>query len=444
MKPAADQAERIGGVPCLCNTMLADGSVWRGCVGGVESGGDTRSLCGSLGMGQGGVERRPGGDLWTFDGLPSLDVTVTGGGGWPTVAGGRCVEVSFNATVHEQRPVSIFAKASLRPRPSDGPLMVLVHGGGATCDAFLKWRVEPHLRRGFNVLALDLPGKGDCREGSRSGGPDLTYRMLYRAGEPREAYPWHAVMAVRRTIDAAAVLGCDTSRVLLEGWSWGAVISLLTASVDDRVGGVSAIYGAGHLHRGSIGRDVSRMGAEAAARWRGAFDPFEQSYPEGLSSYLVTASNDSFFALPDNVRTLEALPRAGRHLGILPNVNHATPSSVYAALDGFAVSVAGGGAAPSVRPRGIEWGVNGMRLLLEGSERIEQAYVYAWPLRDITNETIDWTRLRWRQARTAALDDRVIVAASDIEDQLWYVTLICKSGQLASSGLFRGREPFDA
>lgn len=393
-----------------------------------------------------------GGDdsLWSMAGFSSLHTRVAVSEAWPTVPGGRCVDVRFDSASHEGRPSQIFALASLQRQPAEAPLMLLVHGGGGTCESFVQWRVEPHLRNGFNVLALDLPGKGDRRESSRSTGPHMNHGALFRADDARSAYPWHAVMAIRRTLDMAAEQGWGNGRVLLEGWSWGAVLGLLTGSIDARIDGVAGVYGAGHLRRGSIGYNVARMGNAAAAKWRAWFDPAEQACRDDLWTYLVAASNDEFFALPDNVRTWMGLPMPHRHWTVMPNVNHKVAASAHGALDLFAQSVASGARVPGRRFAGVESGVNGVRLLLEGSDAVLEANAYVAATLDagvssagdadgdIACEAFDWTRVRWRPCPTATLDDRVIVAAQDIQDQFWFVTLVCEGGMLASSPLFHG------
>lgn len=388
--------------------------------------------------------------VWDISGLGDPAVRTEPCDAWPVAPGGRGLALRFNAAEHEGRPVRIFALASLQPRPHDAPVMVLVHGGGGTVQPFARWRVQPHLDNGFSVLGLDLPGKGDLREASRSGGPDMVYRNMFWKGDLRGAYLWHAVAAVRRLLDAAHPLGIPDSGVMLEGWSWGAVVSLLAAAADPRIAGVAAVYGAGRLRYGSIGRDVARIPDEARQRWRAAFDPACQTYRPDLAVYLMTAANDAFFALPDNVATRMRLACSHVQQAIAANMNHDLPPAMHEALTRFAASA---------RNTAIPWLtiVTGnaddarMRFKLEGAARVAKAelFVADRPV-DAAWEEIAWPELVWH-SETAAVTERVVtVPRQATADRIWFVNVTADSGLVTSSSLYCGDrgladlEPADA
>lgn len=357
---------------------------------------------------------------------------------WPIVPGGRGLSLRFHAAEHEGRPVRLFGLASLQPRPENAPLMVLVHGGGGTVQPFARWRVQPHLDHGFNVLGLDLPGKGDARDGSRSSGPDMVYRNIFWKGEPRGAYLWHAVAAVRRLLDAARWLDIPDHDAVLEGWSWGAVVSLLAAVADPRIAGVAAVYGAGRLRCGSIGRDVARMPEEARQRWRTAFDPACQTYRPDLAVYLMTAANDAFFALPDNVATRMRLACPRVRQAIAANMNHDLPPAMHEALTRFAASA---------RDAAIPWltiadgHADGprMRLALEGTARAAKVELWvADPPGDAAWDDIAWSDVAWRGETAAAIDHMVTIPHQTTADRLWFVNVTADNGLVTSSTLHRG------
>lgn len=351
---------------------------------------------------------------------------------------GRAPEVrrvTFSSTLYRGRAVRIFGYAALQEDPAAHPTAVLVHGGAALAEALLGGRLPQYWPMGFNVLSIDLPGRGEQRDRSRSSGPDMVHgNLFWRGPDLRDGWLYHAVQAVRRTIDAAERLGCDPRRVMLDGWSWGGVISLLAAAAEPRVSHVSAVYGAGELVHGALGRDVAAMGPDAAERWRDAFDPIRQAYREGQTFYLLTATNDQYFALSDHLRTWRGLGAGRAHWAAVPNLNHHLTTEGIASLDAVGAAFAAGRAPAWSEPGEPRSAGDGLEVPLAGrAQRVELLSADAAAARDQR-----WTELAWDAAPLAVADGRARIAAERVDGRAWFVQALSEAGLLAAGELHDG------
>lgn len=383
-------------------------------------------------------------DFWQTPDAPDLHLEHLGPWDQPLEGlppSGRALRLRFTSLEHAGRPSSIFAVAALHPQSHQRPTVVLIHGGGAVHASFKGWLTKPYLQHGYNVLSLDLPGKGIQRDASLSTGPDMNHETIFHAGDPRDAYLYHAVTAVRRTLDAAESLSCATDTLILEGWSWGGVVSLLTAAADPRVTAVIAAFGSGSFRQGLIAQDLARLAPAAQQRWRTAFDPACQSYSPHLLAYLPTGANDRFFALPDNLRTAAALgPRA--HLLASPNKDHALDSP-----DGLALRTLGALLADRATPR---WprveslAQHGDQLILTASDTTGQV---TWAVSDAPPNdlpAVDWTKVHWTLHTTPVTACIAILDARLLGDHPWYATLTSPDGLRACTPLYLGPHALQA
>ena len=85
-------------------------------------------------------------------------------------------EIYYQSRSYRDKPVKIFGYFCYpRTYTSKLPAILLVHGGGGSAHL---GRTLAWARRGYAVLTIDLPGKGEQRAISRSTGPDMTVANL--------------------------------------------------------------------------------------------------------------------------------------------------------------------------------------------------------------------------------------------------------------------------
>ncbi|MCC7409429.1 MAG: acetylxylan esterase [Phycisphaeraceae bacterium] len=377
-------------------------------------------------------------DFWQIPAQPPLDLEHLGPWDQPLeglAPHSRALRLRYSSLEHAGRPSSIFAVAALHPQSHQRPTVVLVHGGGAVHTSFKGWLTKPYLELGYNLLALDLPGKGFQRDASLSTGPDMSHDSVFVDGDLRQSYLFHAVAAVRRTLDAAESLGCATNTLLLEGWSWGGVISLLTAAADPRVTAVIAAFGSGALRQGRIAHDLARLAPAAQQRWRLALDPACQHYPPHLLAYLPTGANDSFFSLPDNLRTAHALAHRAHFLAS-PNKDHALDSPDALSLRRLGALLADH--ATPRWPRVESIAQHGDQLILTASGITGEV---AWAVSDAPPNdlpAVDWTKVHWTLHTTPVTTSSAALDARLLRDHPWYATLTSPDGLRASTPLYLG------
>ena len=231
-------------------------------------------------------------------------------------------EVYINSRAYQGKPVKIFGYYSY-PRQSTAPLpaILLVHGGGGTASF---QRAVAWARRGYAVLSIDLPGKGENRSGSRSTGPDMFVSNLLNIGPNlEENYLVHAVAAARNAITFLTQRKeVDKERIGMVGLSWGGVITLLTNGQDDRLKTAVNIFGAGYIPEGCTWQDqFAAMGEEERFFWYSSIDP-KNFFPSQHAPILfITGTNDHCYYLPAFQKSYAEIP-VPKKLYLVPNLKH--------------------------------------------------------------------------------------------------------------------------
>jgi hypothetical protein len=172
-----------------------------------------------------------------------------------------------------------------------------------------------------------------------------------------------------------------------------------------------------------------------------AFDPACQQYRPDLAVYLVTAANDEFFALPDNVATLRTMPAARSRLAVAANMNHALPAEMKAALDAFAASAVGGSAMPWLAIRPVVGGDGSPAFTLDGPAQVQRVELYVADVpAAATAQDIDWPHLTWRCEPVAVVDGAVTPSTGATDNRLWFVHAVADSGLMTTGVLYHGRQ----
>jgi dienelactone hydrolase len=216
------------------------------------------------------------------------------------------------------------------------PAILLVHGGGggASLARGIAWS-----KRGYAVLAIDLPGKGDKRSASRSGGPNMDVPILLRT-RPDLTYNYlvHAVAATRNGINYLCQRKeVDTSRIGMVGLSWGGVITLLTNGQDDRLKTAVNVFGAGYIPEGCTWQTrFDQMSREDLALWDTYIDPKLFLKTQHAPILFLTGTNDHCYYLPTFQKSFAEVT-AEKQLLLIPNLRHRflddTQSFVWQWLD---------------------------------------------------------------------------------------------------------------
>jgi dienelactone hydrolase len=230
-------------------------------------------------------------------------------------------EVYYQSRPYKGKPVRIFGYFCYPERKAKLPAILLVHGGGGSAHLA---RASNWARRGYAVLAIDLPGKGEQRAGSRSSGPNMDVPTLLRT-KPDLTYNYliHAVAAARNGITYLTQRKeVDTDRIGMVGLSWGGVITLLTNGQDKRLKTAVNVFGAGYIPEGCTWQDrFTAMSKDERALWDTFIDPKNFLKTQHAPILFITGTNDHCYYLPTFQKSYQQVT-VPKKLYIVPNLRH--------------------------------------------------------------------------------------------------------------------------
>lgn len=231
-------------------------------------------------------------------------------------------EIYYFSRPYKRNPVKIFGYYC-HPLLHRGklPAILLSHGGGGTASLA---RAFSWAGRGYAVLAIDLPGKGENRAGSRSSGPDMDVPILLRTQpDPSYNYLIHAVAAARNGITyLSSRKEVDPDRIGMIGLSWGGVLTLLTNGQDRRLKAAVNVFGAGHIPEGCTWGDLfTSMPAADKERWNDYIDPKNFLATQNAPILFITGTNDHCYYLPTFQKSYEEV-KVPKKVLLIPNLRH--------------------------------------------------------------------------------------------------------------------------
>jgi dienelactone hydrolase len=262
----------------------------------------------------------------------------------------------------------------------------------------------------------------------------MTFAKVYTDGDLGDSYYWHAAQSIRRLIDAAAELECDTERLLLEGGSLGGMTVLIVAAADARPKAVISHYAGGHLYRARQALDIDKLGP-AAERWRQAFDFLRQPQRPNVPVYIVTASNDEWFALPDQIVTRNRLGRKRVRLAVDPNLDHGLSSHIYGGINAFRRAFAAGRQPDWAELARVEITGDTVDFHLTGPAARFQL-VTTDPA-DIDLSTVNWRDLKWHVHDLPLVNNFASAPLSLLERRIYYGHVTSRDHAVDSSVLFQ-------
>jgi len=281
--------------------------------------------------------------------------------------------------------------------PGPHPALLHLHGGMGGVEPK---RVAQWMRRGYVVIAPELPGIAKPDAETPSSGPwkELPYGEG-RWGVTPDASASTIFQGVLAALQALALLRTqpevDPQRIGIVGISWGGYTTLMvSALVPGWVKAAFSNYGCGFYEWTAAGRELEKRPEAERDRWLATLDPGRRAQRITVPVFIAAATNDFFFEPPAVEATLGALDCPAGHL-YAANDNHelsvpggAPKENAWAVMEGdfFAWHLRGEGAPfPQVRLSRLE----GFRGRLEVTAPVASA-VFWW-----TPDSGDWRERRW-------------------------------------------------
>lgn len=307
----------------------------------------------------------------------------------------RVEEIYYQSRPYKNKPVKIFGYFCYpRGRGGRWPAILLSHGGGgvASLPRAVSWA-----RRGYAVLAIDLPGKGEKRLSSRSTGPDLDVPILLRVKpDPSYNYLVHAVAALRCGITYLTQrMEVDQNRIGMVGLSWGGVLTILVNGQDDRLAAAVNVFGSGYLPEGSTWEDrFLSMSSQDIESWNNDLDPKNFLTTQHAPILFISGTNDHCYYLPPFQKSYSQV-KSLKSLWLIPNLkHHFLSSSQDPALTWLNQHLKSGGTFPAVHERAPFFQGAGQLIIsvtVEASVKIQNVRLYYSP-----GAPLGWTTKKWR------------------------------------------------
>ncbi|MDD5382213.1 MAG: alpha/beta fold hydrolase [Candidatus Margulisbacteria bacterium] len=306
-------------------------------------------------------------------------------------------EIYYQSLPYKGKPVRIFGYFGYPKNARNLPAILLVHGGGggASLGRTVAWA-----SRGYAVLVIDLPGKGDKRWSSRSGGPDMDVSILLRT-KPDFSYNYlvNAVAAARNAITFLTERKeVDPNRIGMVGLSWGGVITLLTNGQDKRLKTAVNVFGAGYIPEGCTWQDrFAVMTADELARWNSYIDPKNFLKSQHAPILFITGTNDHCYYLPTFQKSYAEIT-APKKLILLPNLRHQflpyMQSIIWGWLDN---KLKRGGSFPDIETVSVS--IKGKDKLLVSASAVANSSVENATLYYTQGAPSRWTSKKWTGIR---------------------------------------------
>ncbi len=236
-------------------------------------------------------------------------------------------EVRFHSETDGDKDVEIFAYFSYPQGAQQLPAFIWNPGGlGQAARGY----TETPARRGYAVLCIDFP-----QPGYRSTGNYPINTGLELGDDPKAAPIYHGAVALLKAVSyLQSRPEVDRDRIGMAGASWGGFFTTLMVGIDPRLKVGSCLYGTGSLQLGNAWWDgISQNGRPLPTpgqreRWRVTLDPAWRLAARTTPMAWFTTTNDAFYSMPAMMQT-RSLCSGPTHLSLLPNWDHAMPSSFH-------------------------------------------------------------------------------------------------------------------
>jgi dienelactone hydrolase len=244
--------------------------------------------------------------------------------------------VSWESLDGTLRPILIRAFAA-RPAGVSGALpgVVLAHGLGGFAEPEDAAGLAALL--GVAAVAYSGPGSGDAADNTSEGlGPTDGdgYRLFDTLLDLRGSWFWaHAVAGMRALTCLENMPEVDRDRLGMTGFSAGAVVTLLSAGVDDRIRAAVPLSGTGAWEVATRSPQAWQHDLLAAAglsveseEWlrlmQALIAPAVMVGQGRAAILMVNGTTDEFFPLTAHLATYDAIPGADKRTSLIGNFDH--------------------------------------------------------------------------------------------------------------------------
>lgn len=218
------------------------------------------------------------------------------------------------------------------------PGIVNVHGLGGFANEDLATGLAA--LTGTFVVAYTGPGGGNIgdpdtqSEGTPpSGGEPPGYRLFDTVPDPRGSWLWaHAVAAMRALTCLESRPDVDRDRLGITGFSAGGIVSLIAASVDDRIKAAVPLSGTGGWDVSVLSENswfyllLDAAGLTTSSPEWGAFlqhlDPVSLLNTSAAPIMMVNGTVDEFFPLTAFNATYQAISSSPKRMSLAANFDH--------------------------------------------------------------------------------------------------------------------------
>jgi dienelactone hydrolase len=179
----------------------------------------------------------------------------------------RVEHIKFTSTPGEVVFADFYTATTAR---RDRPHLVLVHGGLRQGKASIRSTAEFLVRRGFGVIAIDMPEFGERDTGLLGSFSEADkHEYLYNRESTYLQWVIQLVKDVGRTVDLLqSHYEADPESIGYVGFSRGGQAGMIVAGADERLRAVALMYG-GHFDRSETGH----LGPACPANYIGRIAP---------------------------------------------------------------------------------------------------------------------------------------------------------------------------
>ncbi|MDR1279290.1 MAG: GDSL-type esterase/lipase family protein [Opitutaceae bacterium] len=216
------------------------------------------------------------------------------------------------------------------PTNSEGrlPGVLVLHGGGGTCDVLGALRRAQH---GYVAVAVDLPSIGSPKKQTNSSG---AWKKLPYGKDRFKVTP---DIKAGKLFDAV-VAGLQGFKLLqsqpdvrrdrlgITGVSWGGYMTtMLSGLLGDQVRASWSIFGCGFYDEATYAKELDKFTPQERVTWVKYMDAGYRAANIRSHFFFAAASNDHFFYPPAVIDTYKQIP-GEKNLLFVPNVNHQVKS----------------------------------------------------------------------------------------------------------------------
>ena len=235
-------------------------------------------------------------------------------------------EIVFNSKNNVNK---VYAITAYPNRAGKFPALLIIHGGSGNASG-LRPLVEKFARKGYVVLAPDMPGFCNVQHTPHSTGPWKEKPEYYeppRFNVEQGAQYSTLVDAEVSGLEAFNLLcaqnNVNTKKVGITGFSWGGYsTTMLSGLLGDRVKAAYSVWGSGFYDKGSFWKGIiDTLPASTKQTWLTYIDAGRRAGNIKAEYFIEGASNDTFFWPAAVTATLDAIHSNKNHVWG-PNVNH--------------------------------------------------------------------------------------------------------------------------